>query len=291
MKSIASLFKYLPTMSLLLLAGACYEPIEGCLDVDAVNYDVAADRNDAALCNYPELRLAFQHLYAKGDTAYRLGLLDSVYYDQQGQPFRINTVRYYLSNIHLVFADGSEEELEESIEIEIPQAGGGILRRTIEDNFALVSPRVSRNYILGQLRRAGEVQEIRFFLGLQGLANQALPPSFPDNHPLRLVDSTLYFNLDSGYVFQYIEIFRDTIAADSIPVPLRIGTTPYLQEIRLPVNFEKLRGFHTLITLQVDYSRWFSGINARQDSPQALIEKIVANQAQSFSITAIELSN
>jgi uncharacterized protein (DUF3820 family) len=282
--------QFLP-LSLLLLLGACYQPTEDCLDPEAVNYSVVADRNDPAKCLYPELRLAFRHRYTQGDTILPLGLRDSVYYDQLGQPFRINQLRYYLSNIRLVFEDGSESEMERFIEVELPQASGGFALRPVEDNFALVSPRTTRNYVPGRLRRSGRVSELRFALGIEGLVNLANPESFPDNHPLRLVDSTLHFNLDSGYVFQYMEIFRDTIAADTIPLPLRVGTTPYLQEIRLPLPFEKIRGFHTLITLEVDYSLWFSGINARQDSPQALIQKIVANQAQSFRVQAVELSN
>ncbi|HQU58527.1 MAG TPA: hypothetical protein PLU64_05005, partial [Saprospiraceae bacterium] len=168
---------------------------------------------------------------------------------------------------------------------------GSTLLREVEDNFSLASPRVTQNYTIGTLRKSGEVREIRFDLGVAGLANQAGPASFPDNHPLGLIDSSLYFNQDSGYVFQYIELFRDTIAADTVPATLRIGTTPYLREVRLPVSFTKARGYHIQVNMQADYSYWFQNIDARQDSPMALIDKIVANQAQGFSILDIELKD
>ncbi|MCB0568338.1 MAG: hypothetical protein KDC66_01170 [Phaeodactylibacter sp.] len=275
-------------LSLVALQG-CYEPQEGCLDVEAVNYDLQADKNNSSECVYPELRLVLQHVYSNGDTTYRLGLADSIYYDSQGHPFRINAIRFFLSNCHLIFADGREAEVGESIEIGILQPDGSTLLREIEDNFSLASPRVSQAYTIGTLREVGEVKELRFALGVEGLANLALPDAFPDNHPLGLVDSSLYFNQDSGYVFQYVELFRDTVASDTIPTVLRIGTTPYLKEVRLPVAFTKTRGYHLKATLQVDYAKWFSGIDAQQDSPQALIGKIVANQAQAFSIVDIKL--
>ena len=274
-------------LALLACLPACYEPVEGCLDVEAVNYDLEADKNNGEECQYPQIRMALQHRYTKGDTLLRFGLVDSVYLDALGNPFRLNSVRFYLSNFHLIYTDGQEKEVEETIDILIPQPDGSDLPRTIEDNFSLISPRVTQNYVIVTLKESGTLQEIRFAVGVEGLANQADPASFPGTHPLSLQDSSLYFNQDSGYVFQYIELFRDTTAADTIPEILRIGTPAYLQEVRLPVDFRKNRGFHLLLTLQVDYSRWFSQIDARQDSPEQLIEKIVANLAQSFSIVAI----
>ncbi|MCB0612797.1 MAG: hypothetical protein KDC75_05810 [Phaeodactylibacter sp.] len=272
---------------------ACYEPVEGCLDVEAVNFDLEADKNNSEECVYPKVRMAIQHRYSKGDTIYRFGLVDSVYFDAQGQPFRLNNVRFYISNFHLVYTNGQEKEVEETVEILIPQPDGSDVPRTIEDNFSLASPRVTQNYTIGTLKESGGLQEVRFAVGVEGLANVALPASFPETHPLFLQDSSLYFSQDSGYVFEYIELFRDTTAADTIPEVLRIGTLPYLQEVRLPVpvNFRKSQGFHLLITLQVDYSQWFGEINARQDSPEQLIEKIVANLAQSFSVVAVVLQD
>ena len=276
---------------LLAFLPACYEPVEGCLDVEAVNYSLEADKNNSEECVYPKVRLSVQHRYSKNDTLYRFALVDSIYYDALGNPFRLNSVRFYISNFHLVYTDGQEKEMDETIDIKIPQPDGSDLERTIEDNFSLISPRVTQNYTIGTLKESGTLQEIRFAVGVEGLANIADPGSFPNGHPLSLLDSSLYFNQDSGYVFQYIELFRDTTAADTIPEVLRIGTPEYLREVRLPVDFKKDSGFHLLLTLQVDYSFWFRDINARQDSPEQLTDKIVANMAQSFSLVAAVLQS
>lgn len=278
-------------LALAVFLPACYEPVTGCLDVEAVNYNLEADKNDSEECAYPQLRLALQHRYSKGDTIYPFGLADSVYFDAQGNPFRINNVRFYISNFHLIYTNGQEKEVEETIDVLIPQADGTDLLRAIEDNFSLISPRVSQNYTIGTLKESGTIQAIRFAVGVEGLANIAKPESFPESHPLSLRDSSLYFSQDSGYVFEYIELFRDTIAADTIPLELRIGAPENLRVVQLPVDYEKSRGFHLLLALQVDYSRWFGNINARQDSPEQLAEKIVAGLAQSFSIVAIVLQD
>ena len=274
---------------LICLVAGCYEPVEGCLDVEAVNYNLEADRNNNEECEYPEIRLSVAHRYSKDDTLYRFGLVDSVYFDALGKPFRLNNVRFYISNFHLIYADGQEQEVEETIDILIPQDDGTDLPRTIEDNFSLLSPNVTQNYTIGTLTQSGNIQEVRFAVGVEGLANLADPNSFPSTHPLALQDSSLYFSQDSGYVFEYIELFRDTTAADTIPVVLQIGTSSFLQEVRLPEDFDKNQGFHILLSLQVDYSYWFRDINAREDSPEQLIEKIVGGLAQSFSIVAIVL--
>ena len=278
-------------LALLAFLPACYEPVTGCLDVEAVNYNLEADKNDSEECVYPKVRLSLQHRYSKNDTLYRFGLVDSVYLDAQGNPFRLNNVRFYISNFHVIYDNGQEKEVDETLDILIPQPDGSKLERTIEDNFSLASPRVAQNYTIGTLKESGTLQEIRFALGVEGLANLADPASFPETHPLSLRDSSLYFSQDSGYVFEYIELFRDTAAADTIPVVLRIGTQPYLREVRLPVpvSFKKSKGFHLLLTLQVDYSKWFGDIDARLDSPEILTGKIVANLAQSFSVVAVAL--
>ncbi len=273
--------------AVLSLAG-CYEPIEGCLDVNAVNYDLRADRNNSEDCVYPQLRLSVQHRYTKQDTLLRFSL-DSVYLDRQGNPFRLGSLRYYISNFHLVFQNGQEVGVEEMLEVLITQPDGTTSPRLIEDNFSLVSPTITQNYTIGTLPEAGAVQEIRFAVGVEGLANRAEPNSFPETHPLSLQNGSMYFGPDSGYVFHRIELFRDTIATDTIPEVLRIGTEPYLREVRLPASFKKERGFHLAVTLQVDYKLWFGGIKVEQDSPEQLIEEIVSGLAQSFSVVSVQL--
>ncbi len=89
--------KYLSILGLFvcLAISSCYEPQEGCLDPLAVNYDVSADIN--ANCTYPRLNLAVAHLWQDESFSY-----DSTYLDNNGNPFQIKFMGFFLRNFELL---------------------------------------------------------------------------------------------------------------------------------------------------------------------------------------------
>ncbi|MFM9946750.1 MAG: MbnP family protein [Saprospiraceae bacterium] len=277
-----------------LLLPACYEPKEGCLDAQATNFELDADEACPDCCEYPSLQLALRHrivLFGQEDDRFST---DSVYYDGSGQPFRFKNIRFYLSNVRLVRSDGSVAMVSDTIELNLYDPSGAPRKATVEDNFLLANPLFEQTYTIGAFRESGSsFEKIRFAIGVEGIANEAIPDSLPDDYPLGRIEETLdlHFNQDSGYVFSHIELFRDTTAADTIPVVLRIGTLPYLRTVELSFpsgGFTPTDGFNTLVTLQVNYVERFQSLNIRQDTPAQMIEKIVQNLANSFSVIAIE---
>jgi hypothetical protein len=271
-----------------MLSSGCYEPQEGCLDLEAVNYDFAADENNLEDCNYPELRLRFNHRFVSPDSIYTFRF-DSTYLDAAGNPFFLDDIRFYISNVLLLGTDGTQYGVEEELSIFLPQPNDSLLEFTVEDNYAIISPSTATVYQLGTMRESYSVAGIRFALGVEGPANEGDPAELAASHPLSLRDSSLYFSQDSGYVFNYISLFRDTTAADTIPEILRIGTDDYLRIVELPLDVDKPRGFHYEVTLRVDYTQWFEGINVREDNAEELIEKIVSNITNSFSVIQVGL--
>lgn len=277
-----------------LLLPACYEPKEGCLDAQATNFDLEADEACADCCEYPTFQLALQHRIVLIGQAERRFSTDSVYYDGTGQPFRFQNIRFYLSNLHLVRADGSEAPVSNNIELDLYDPAGAPRKATVEDNFLLANPAFEQTYTIGPFRQSGNnFVKVRFAIGIEGIANEAIPDSLPDDYPLGRIEEALdlHFNPDSGYVFSHIEVLRDTTAADTIPVVLRTGTTPYLRVVELSLpsgGFTPSDGFNTRLTLRVNYVEWFQSLNIRQDTPAQMIEKIVENLANSFSVIAIE---
>jgi len=277
----------LPLLALHLLLSGCYEPQEGCLDLEAVNYDFSADENNTEDCNYPELRLQFNHRFVGADTTYNFRF-DSTYLDSEGNPFTFDDLRFYISNVRLLGANGTSYGVEEELTIFIPEEGD-TTEVLVEDNFAIVSPSNSQTLSMGTMRETYAVSGIRFAVGVEGLANKGVPSRLASSHPLSLRDSSLYFSQDSGYVFNSISLFRYTTAADTIPELLRIGTNPYLQIVELPLAEEKPQGFHYKVVLNIDYTQWFTGINVREDTEEVLIEKIVSNITESFTVIEVEL--
>lgn len=280
----------LPVFLLLILMwSGCYEPQDGCLDLEAVNYSFSADNNAPEDCEYPELRAQFIHVYSTADTVYNFRLRDSVYLDAAGNPFTVNRFSFYISDFELQRTDGTYLNVEEELELYLFDNDGNIVLQTVPDNFGLASAGNSGAIGLGTLREAADLQSLRFFVGVNGQANVAIADSIPAAHPLGLTDSLLYFNQDSGYVYQFVELFRDTTAADTIPEQLRSGTFANLQQIQLPVAGEKIPGFNLKVVIQVDYSKWLAGINVVTDSKAELQQKIVGNTAEAFSLQEIVL--
>lgn len=274
---------------LISLWSGCYEPQDGCLDLEAVNYNFDADNNAPDDCEYPEVRVQFNHVYSTPDTIYNFRLRDSVYLDEAGNPFTVNTFEYFISDFELQRTDGTYLNVEEELDVYLFDNDGNVVLQMVPDNFGFVSADNSNTISLGTIREAADLQSLRFFVGVNGQANVAIADSIPLSHPLGLTDSLLYFNRDSGYVYQFIELFRDTTAADTIPEQLRIGTFANLQQVQLPVAGEKIPGFNLKVVVQVDYRKWLAGINVATDSRSELQQIIVGNTAEAFSLQEIVL--
>lgn len=280
---------YISRLCLLLLffSQACYEPREGCLDINATNFQTDADKDCLDCCTYPELNLSFRHRVVLPDTAFNLVYLDSVYTDDFGNPFTIKNIQFYLSNFHLIRASGDEVGVVDSLEFEIPQTDGDPLVETVEDNFALINRSTFSDYTLGTFLESNDFAALRFAIGVEGQANNADPNSINENHPLYFQDEEMHFNIDSGYVFNKIELFRDTTVADTIPVIIDIGLEQNLRAIVLPAVFSLVEGFDITVVLQVDYLTWFEGVDVKNDTPEEIASKIVQNITQAFSIIEI----
>lgn len=86
---------------MVLLISACYEPQEGCLDPNAVNYDVEADIN--ANCTYPALSIAFGHNW--GDTTFSY---DATYLDENGEDYQIRFMGFFLRDFEVKLQENGE---------------------------------------------------------------------------------------------------------------------------------------------------------------------------------------
>jgi hypothetical protein len=76
----------------------CYERQEGCLDPDAINYDVSADIN--ANCQYPNVSISVAHNW--GDSVFSY---DTTYLDLNGEPFQIKFMGFFLRDFEVEVND------------------------------------------------------------------------------------------------------------------------------------------------------------------------------------------
>ncbi|NJL75196.1 MAG: hypothetical protein HC892_09335 [Saprospiraceae bacterium] len=273
----------------LLLTSACYENIEGCLELEATNFDVSADKACENCCQFPKLRLNILHRIKDPvrDTFYNFPLNAKVNPDVPPF-FYVNDLRYYLSDIQLIRSDGSLLSVEDEIRVTQFNSNGDSTSVIIPNNFALINRRTPTTTSIGTLRAKGNFTGLQFKLGIPAEINQSEPSSFPSNHPLAYRDSTMYFSRDSGYVFYRIQLFRDTSAV--MPVLLKTGTNAQLRQIIVNFPFELKVGFNTILTLRVDYGEWFKQIELETDTPNDMIAKIVEGLVQSFELISVDYS-
>lgn len=278
----------LPLLLMVFLSG-CYEPKDGCLDVNATNFDLDADRPcPDNCCEYPELRLSLQHKWVYPAAAYTLNLGDTLYPDAGGHLFRLDKIAFLLSGFRLTFSDGSILQVSDSLEIDKFAADLSREPAVIKDDILLVKPPGSAGLVVGNFRNSGVIQSISFTIGLEDPANSADPSSAPNSHPLQ--DTAQFIEPGLGYYANKISLFRTAESTDTIPLALNMPVTGSRTGVSLPVtdHFILQPGFNLRITLQVDYSRWFAQIqDIRNDPPEILIRKIVDSLAQSFEIKSI----
>ncbi|GJM32425.1 MAG: hypothetical protein DHS20C18_14260 [Saprospiraceae bacterium] len=278
----------------LLSITACYENKQGCLDINATNFDPSADEycKDVSLeecCSYPSLQIQLQHRIVLPDTVYRLVYNDSVYYDAIGQPFRIRNIQYYLSNFQMVRADGSIIRVNDQVELDLAQSGDPELVTFIED-WLLANGNFGSVLTVGDFRETGQFDKLRFDIGLYADLNRVNPFDFAAGNPLAVQADTMYNFQNGGYYYTKTTFLQDTIATDTLPriITTEIGDGLIPVEIDLPNDFNHLEGFNLLLTLRVDYLSWFATVNVRADTEEEIAAKFVQQIADSFSLFAIE---
>ncbi|MFQ5448032.1 MAG: MbnP family protein [Saprospiraceae bacterium] len=270
-----------------LSMAACYEPKEGCLNLDAVNYDASADNACPDCCQLPALSVSFSHqalLPTQTDTTINFKY-DSLYPSpfDKNHYFQITRSRFFISNLHLIKEDGMEVAVQDSIELEAP-AGDTV---TVEDNFVKVDRDIFQGATFGAIVTSGIIDRVRFTLGLRAPLGQTNPESVPAKHALDVADDSLMYSPDTGYLSHLLIFKRDTLTS-SLPIEMKM-TEPVTIELPLPQAIEVLRGFDLSLKLKINYLAWFYGIDLVNDAQQTIEQKVAENLPDAFSVTEIKM--
>ncbi|MEZ4987180.1 MAG: MbnP family protein [Saprospiraceae bacterium] len=211
------MMRYFLLLLPLLLLTACYEPVEGCLNTSATNFDIDADEACADCCTFPQLKIRFLSVWPLADTT-PLVSRDSVYTDALGQPFRFFRIRYYWSDIALQLQDGNRLSILDSIAVKIA-AQGDTSSLTLVDDFMLADiDRANRTFTVGTLEASGIMAGLLARFGIADPANRTVITSVsPSSHPLAPQIGGMNWGADDGFVFAKIEYFQDTVATDTVP--------------------------------------------------------------------------
>jgi len=272
--------------SKLLLLGclvftSCFQPEEGCLDIEATNFALSADRdcveNDATSacpCKYPSLNLVIEHMY--NDQPY---LSDSVYQNNLGQAFRIRDIQFYMSDIRIIRSDSTVVTVLDTITLTVSKEGQ-LEKFVATDDFKLVH--TQKLIELGSINTSGTFQQLAFTVGIKDPENTANPEDILRNSHSLLVDSM--YTTTEGYIFNRFVLNMDTSTQERtvLQITNKEGITPIILDF-FPINKEQGKAI-SIDTLKLNHAKWFDGINFVENTPEEIRSKIVINTTKVFSI-------
>jgi hypothetical protein len=269
----------------LMLVG-CYEPEEGCLDINATNYDVSADDPCPDCCTYPSLSVLFQHfvtLATMPDTSFAMR-----YGTRYPSPmdtnhlFYIDRGRFFVSDLKLVRANGEELGVLDSVLL--PLLGGDSIY--VENNYSKHDRDIFQAAKLGTFNSSGEFTGVKFTLGLSPTIRQVWVDTLKTT-ALAVENDSLSYNEMVGIMPVHLILRRDTLP-DTTPIDL-----VFTQERQISLPFGQTvfvdKGFKVKVTLRLDYMTLFQGIDFKNDSEADIWAKIDSQLPNAFSAVSLKL--
>jgi hypothetical protein len=267
---IRVVFLYPSVFLCLLMLIQCQEPVKGCLDARATNFDVTAAKTcEEDCCLYPNLKIqfdyAFDTLNFNFNTPYKFGT-DSI---------RFISAQFYVSNVQLIKDDGSKASVIDSI----------LLFRDkdsirVPNYYALVGKNNGFETLLGKFNQVGVYSKIGFKMGLELEASKTIPSKMPSSSPLSIKSDSMYISSEKAYIFNKMTLYRTTPSKMTDTFRLVIKT---LRSLELKGNRTLVLkdGFDAIVPLKIDYKKWLEGVNF--SSPiNSIQDKIVSNTEKAF---------
>lgn len=249
-----------------LLISACGNKKEGCIDVNAVNFDVSAEEN--CCCVYPRMGLDVE--YYNGDRP----LADSVLLDAAGDTVLIDKLTFFISG--LLWTNERDEELR------------GDQRTWLfltPDNYH-DSTRCIDDYYL--IRSSGSKVENFTFTQSTVLRSLSLTIGVADsgwtNQPFYMKDANhvLAGNIDSMYDYssnQYRTLrlaYRLKNSADKADT-IYVGGKDTRKNFKLNLNYHTVLGFNNYVIIRIRLDKLIKGIRFRMDDPETITQKLKEN--------------
>lgn len=240
--SLPEQFVWIVAASLFVFTGTgCNTKIEGCLEANAENFDLNAERPCSGCCTYPSMNLSLTQKwndrnFTNSDTLY----------DIHSNPYKILDLKYYLSSWAWLDTEGVYYTVD-SVEAGCNDA----MLRFTTDNLIIDSKQFV--YTIGTIRRSPLMDSLRFTLGLHQDFS-CLDTSDPDT-PASLTDqSPLWSGESSSLETLRIIVQRqlDQGATDTLYINTRL-------DVRLGYLLQLRPGTDAQINLTVNYAQWFLG--------------------------------
>lgn len=248
--------------SLCFCLSSCYEPIEGCLDVNSSNYLVSADRACDSCCVYPAFNLNIKTVFNGEDFLPIDTLVNTV-----GDSFQLTDFYFVLSRFNLTQSDGlvSTSDTTEFL------CNG--VTTFLPNDLVVVAPSSSFSTV-GSIQSGDGYTAIDFLLGLDDCSHDTGLNYIDEDNELNLLDTL--FNSSVGFTTLFVEL------NDSLRIQLQ-GQAESLN-ITKPLLASNELGNPLVLDLNVDFGVWLSDIKL-DEGEEAIKAKIVSKVSEAISIS------
>ncbi len=221
----------------------CNTRIEGCLDLNAANFDFEAERSCDDCCKYPSAILSLTQKWNADNFSN-----EDTLYDGQGQKYLIIDLKYFLSSWAWQDSDGK------IYTVDSVTATCGTEDLTYTPDMITADSR-KFSYALGPIRRSPITDSLSMVFGLVedfsclDPTNKATPANLTENSPL--------WNKQTGLLETLRLVLQrnfETVTFDTIFLTTKVDFRyAYAREFRA--------GKNDTFALAVDYAQWFQDVS------------------------------
>ena len=243
---------------------ACQQPVEGCTNPRAENFNPEADQNTD--CTFYQLTVEWQHHADSlpSDTVVQ----GSVLTDAAGEAFLVDDCRILGSQVRLTALGGAPISSPESILL--PTVNG---QQTVEDNFFGIGLGQYSADATGWIT-LGSFDTLTLQLGLDTVLSVVSPSSLDNpGHPLgSSANPYVYDSLQNQYNTLLLTVIQPNNNNRSISIAL---TEPITYRFVYPITV--LDGMDIPIRLRLDYGQLLQGIRWSTDTEAAIRTRLLQN--------------
>ena len=154
----------------------CNARVEGCLDIEASNFNVTVDKHDPEVCNYPDLLLKVQYSWDTLSFS-----KDSIYTNDMGQQLAFEDVYVLVSQFALNGVELGRLVVEDRVDWFLLEDDD--YTKAVDD-FTFVD-QSKFSFILGEWRMTDSVNRLDFYVGVPDSLTPTAPELLDDDHVLR----------------------------------------------------------------------------------------------------------
>lgn len=258
---------------LIVLSNSCYKHEEGCRDVNALNYDVMADKDcEENCCKYPNVSLDFKLYF---DTV-RIDT-NTFFANEFGDSLRIRLLRMYFSDFVMI----KNAELLPLHKLQTL----GIRNDSIPDfkKIDYTSVKVNEkgeSFGIGTLNKLAKFDGVDFSFGIDSTINHADIRKITTSNYLHQFSDSMYINRDTGYYF--MKLFVDV--KNKPERDIEIFGDKYLTRINLrgQIDFEERKNH--ILPIKFDLNKWMHNIDFSVESDDKIANSLILNLNNALEI-------